>query len=219
MSDIDISWKKSKIPGRIGIAVPYNPSFNQELNIAVPSAKFNRADKAWYFDEEARHTVESLLAKYYVNLAWHKVRWTLDGDVPQVDGLPLVNCYRDKWAWKRAFAIRPSVTDVSSSRRGLTGTLEIAIRCRKNADFSPKPEFVEEIEDGGDTTADNPLRVYSDESLFQEVVRRYGDDLSRRGLDAVQLITRFVTAVEQERADEAQRTYQELKTFVSREHE
>lgn len=198
----EIKWIKGKVDGRVGVIVPYNQKFNDELKAMIPGARFRedwRTD-AWFFDEEARRDVLPILERFYVDLKWQRVEWNLNRDDVTVDGANLFSVNRDWWKWRSNFPYKFKIIEEelssggSRSNPGMYGRVVIDILCREGAEFRPEPVSVTDAH-GDEADSPNPLGIFSDDMLVAELTRR-GHDLSVNGVEAVLLLRTLISAHE-----------------------
>lgn len=194
---MSIKWVKGEVPGRIGVQVPYNQKFNDELRVFVPSAKFDRYQTAWLFDEEAKPDVLAVVERFYANLVWKRVTFEFNRDNPTIDGARMMSIQRDWWKFSdgpyKYTVVEESLSSGGSrANPGIYGRLVIDIHCREGVEFYPEPESVEEIADPTAVTV-NPLEIYPDDMLVAELARR-GHALSVSGVEAVDMIRRLLAA-------------------------
>lgn len=175
----EVKWIKGSVDGRIGVIVPYNQKFNDELKAMVPSARFreDRSTDAWFFDEEAKEDVLHILEKFYVNAVWQRVEWNLNRDDVTVDGANLFTCNRDWWKFRNNFPYKIKIVEEelssggSRANPGMFGRVVIDILCREGAEFRPEPVSVEPSPEP-DEARPNPLAIYPDDLLAAELARR-----------------------------------------------
>ena len=176
----EIKWIKSNVDGRVGVIVPYNQKFNDELKALVPGARFRedwRTD-GWFFDEEAKLDVLPILERFYVNLKWQRVEWNLNRDDVTVDGANLFSVNRDWWKWRSNFHYKFKIVEEglssggSRNNPGMYGRVTIDILCREGAEFRPEPVNVEDTPDPGEAETPNPLAIFSDDMLAAEMAQR-----------------------------------------------
>lgn len=213
----EIKWIKSKVDGRIGVIVPYNQKFNDELKAMVPGARFreDHVTDGWFFDEEAKPDVLPILERFYVNQKWQRVEWSLNRDDVTVDGAQMFYCNRDYWKWRSGFPYKFKIVEEelssggSRANPGMYGRVVLDILCREGAEFKPEPVSVTDAP-GGESDAPNPLGIFSDDMLAAEMARRQATtaamlkdadllaELKRRGIklfDKEMLYVAFETAV------------------------
>lgn len=223
MSEI-IKWVKGPVDGRIGVIVPYNQKFNDELKAMVPSARFREDHRTdgWFFDEEARDDVLPILEKFYINQEWLRVEWTLNRDEVTVDGANLFNINRDWWKFRSNFPYQFKVTDCgelssggSRSNPGMYGRVVIDILCRPGAEFHPNPVSVTAVPDAQPTEV-NPLVIYPDDLLVSELSRR-GHDLSASGVEAAAILGMFLDAYDKASEDLFKTAVRDARRLLKRE--
>lgn len=219
----NIKWVKGPVDGRIGVVVPYNQKFNDELKAIIPSVRFREDGRTdgWFFDEEAREDVLPILEKFYVNQAWQRVEWDLNRDDVTVDGANLFSVNRDWWKFRNGFPYKFKVVedDLSSggsrSNPGMYGRVVIDILCRAGAEFRPEPVSVTAVpeERPSDT---NPLSIYPDDLLVAELARR-GHDLSVNGVEAVAILSMFLDAHDKVSEDLFKTAVRDARALLRRE--
>lgn len=222
MSD-NIKWVKGPVDGRIGVVVPYNQKFNDELKAMVPSARFREDGRTdgWFFDEEASDDVLLILEKFYVNQAWQRVEWGLNRDNVTVDGANLFTVNRDWWKFRSNFPYKFKVVedDLSSggsrSNPGMYGRVVIDILCRPGAEFRPEPVSVTAIPDEQPNDT-NPLAIYPDDLLVAELARR-GHDLSVNGVEAVAILNMLLDAHDKVSEDLFKTAVRDARALLKRE--
>ena len=219
----EIKWIKSKVDGRVGVIVPYNQKFNDELKALVPGARFRedwRTD-AWFFDQEAKRDVLPILERFYVDLKWQRVEWNLNRDDVTVDGANLFSVNRDWWKWRSSFPYRFKIVEEelssggSRNNPGMCGRVTIDILCRDGAEFRPEPVSVADAP-GDEADAPHPLGIFSDDMLVAELARR-GHDLSVNGVEAVQILQAFMAAYDSKSSDQFQQVIKDTTSLLKRE--
>lgn len=194
-----ITWKKSKVEGRTGVSVPYNAVFNEQLQAAVPSAKFERQPSAWFIDEEAKEEVIPLLEKFYLNTSRYRVTWDIKqaGNI-LIDGARLMWVNRDHYKFSHdhglAFKVVENTLDTSGSRANpyIYGRLVLEISLREGAVIEPAPtEMVAMVEDET-AVRPNQLAAFPTSDLVAELERR-GQASETAAQEAIKAI---LTAVE-----------------------
>lgn len=219
---MDVKWIKGPVDGRIGVAVPYNQNFNDDLKHSTPSARFREDGRtdAWFFDEEARPDVLPLLEKYYGDLRWQRVAWDIrSASNITIDGARLLSVSRDWWGYYRGFDYQFKIVEEGLSAGGsrknprIGGTLTIDILCREGAEFDPAPESVEPVDDPAERPQPNPLAIYSDDMLAAELARR-GHDVTADGVEALAVLRRMLAALDKEDGGAAQQALAEARRLV-----
>lgn len=161
--------------GNIGIETPFNEAFKDELKALVPSAKWQAPH--WIINPSGLDQAKKLLAKYYPTedlLQKVRIKWELDHDPPEIDGVALASVYRDWWSWRNNCPINFKVvtqgvaTGGSHKNPGLYGPLIIEAKIRPGAKIYPSAEVT--ILEDGETF--NPLASFSDDELLVELARR-----------------------------------------------
>lgn len=241
MSD-NIKWVKGPVDGRVGVVVPYNQKFNDELKAMVPSARFREdgCTDGWFFDEEARDDVLTILEKFYVNQAWQRVEWSLNRDDVTVDGANLFSVNRDWWKFRSNFPYKFKVVEDelssggSRANPGMYGRVVIDILCRPGAEFRPDPVSVTAVPEEHPTNT-NPLSIYPNDLLAAELARRQQTtaamlndadllaELKRRGMalyEYDQIVAAMKSAIDQiypdggEVPDEEKNAVRKLGRFI-----
>lgn len=219
----NIKWVKGPVDGRIGVIVPYNQKFNDELKAMVPSARFREDHRTdgWFFDEEARDDVLPILKKFYASHEWVRVEWNLNRDHITVDGANLFTVNRDWWKFRSNFPCRFKVVeeDLSSggsrSNPGMYGRVVIDILCRPGTEFLPDPVSVTAVPDAQPSDT-NPLEIYPDDLLVAELARR-GHDLSVNGVEAAAILGMFLDAHDKVSEDLFKTAVRDARRLLKRE--
>ena len=219
----EIKWVKSKVDGRVGVIVPYNQKFNDELKAMVPGVRFREDQRtdAWFFDEEAKPDVLPILERFYVNQKWQRVEWSLNRDDVTVDGAQMFYCNRDYWKWRSGFPYKFKIVEEelssggSRANPGMYGRVVIDILCREGAELKPEPVSVESAP-GDEDEMPNPLGIFSDDMLVAELQRR-GHDLSVNGVEAVQIVAALMNAYESKSNDAFTQVVKDATRLLKRE--
>lgn len=188
-----VTWKKSKVDGRIGISVPYNAVFNEQFKAAVPSATFLRATDVWEFDEESKEDVIPLLEKFYLNTVRYRVAWNniVRADNLTIDGASLAWVNRDyyKFRYDLSFRVIENELSTGGSRANpcLFGKLVIEISLREGAVIKPAPDEIEVVVEDDTAVRPNPLAAYPTSDLVAELERR-GQASEMAALEAIKEI-------------------------------
>lgn len=211
-----VTWKKSKVDGRIGISVPYNAVFNEQFKAAVPSATFLRATDVWEFDEESKEDVIPLLEKFYLNTVRYRVAWNniVRADNLTIDGASLAWVNRDYYKFRHDLSFRVIENELSTggSRANpcLFGKLVIEVSLREGAVIEPAPDEIEALPVGDTAVRPNPLAAYPTSDLVAELERR--GQASETA--ALELVKQFVAAMAAKDSRKAESLYEKMKQVV-----
>lgn len=175
MYNTDLVKVHELINGTTGIETPYNEAFKNELKALVPSTKWQAP--YWVIKSSGEEQAQQLLAKYFPpesELQKVRIKWDLNRDAPEIDGVGLASVNRDWWGWRKDCTIDFQVIehDLTSggSRKspGLYGKLIIEATIRPGATISPSAEVT--IIEAGEVPG--PLAGFSPEELLAELEAR-----------------------------------------------
>lgn len=209
-----ITWKKSKVDGRVGVAVPYNAVFNEQLKAAVPSATFIRSTDVWEFDEESKEDVIPLLEKFYLKTVRYRVAWNniVRADNLTIDGASLAWVNRDYYKFRHDLSFRVIENELSTggSRANpcLFGKLIIETSLREGAVIEPEPDEMEMVDDTA--VRPNPLAAFPTSDLVAELERRgQGSEVP-----AIEALKAVLTAVEKADRYEFEKAIEKAKGVI-----